>query len=113
MVDWALGLENVLMFGFGPDVAKGFIPGLLKKLSVEKCRQYILEDRSLLSGVNPDHWKLIRKAARAAKLTLSYDEVIAQLATNRPDILATLCTTEGGVEWLNRQVEEAQKKMVG
>lgn len=108
---WEETLGNVLVFGFGPDVARGLIAEYLGRIPIVKCREYIIENRNLMEPVTERQWRLIRETTRAGKIALSYEEVIKELSKHRPDILAIIATTEGGVDWLNRQVEQARQKL--
>jgi len=109
--DWAEKLSKVLMGGFGPEVVQGLIASYFERMSTEKCQQYICENKNLTGNVSDKQWKLLREAARTIQIDLSYGAVVKEIKTNRPDILGIITTTEGGVAWLRRQVEEARKKL--
>ncbi|MDP2730334.1 MAG: hypothetical protein Q8O55_07620 [Dehalococcoidales bacterium] len=113
--DWAerLGgrLGGILVGGFGPEVAKGLISKYLERISLGQCQVYIQKNHNLLEQVTDKQWGMLRKAAGASQIDLSYAEVVNQLSNNRPDILAVITCTDGGVSWLRQQVEEAKKRL--
>ena len=111
MAGWEKILEGVLLFGFGPDTIPSIIVGYLGKIDAGQCQLYVSQNKDLLGGVKEEQWKLIRRAARAGKVTLTYEEVLRYLSDNRPDILGIITTTPGGVDWLERQVNEVTKKI--
>jgi hypothetical protein len=111
MAGWAEKLGTVLSGGFGPEVVQGLIAGYFEKISTEKYRQYIQEKSNLTERITEKQWETLRKAARACKINLSYEEIVRQIKANRPDVLGIIITTDGGVVWLRRQVEEVKKKL--
>ena len=111
MGGWGEILGRVFVGGFGPEVFQGIIARLFDRIVDKECEQYIRDNKSLLAGISEKQWRKLRKAARAGKITLRYEEVIKQLSENRPDVLGTICTTGGGVDWLRRNVEEARQKL--
>ncbi len=109
--DWAEKLGGVLIGGFGPEVAKGLISKYLERIPISECHVYIRDNHNLLGQISEKQWAMVRKAASASRIDISYAEVVSQLSNNRPDILATISCTDGGVDWLRRQVEEAKKRL--
>lgn len=110
-VDWADKIGGILVGGFGPEVVNGLISKYLERIDLNQCQAYILNDHNLLGDVTDTQWEKLRKIAKASKLEISYSEVIKQVNKNRPDILAVLSCTDGGVPWLQRQVAEAKKHL--
>lgn len=108
---WEESLSRILVGGFGPEVVKGMISKYLELIPPDKCQEYIQSSHSLLEPISESQWQLIRKAARAGGIRISYTEVIGQLEKNRPDLLGIISCTDGGVAWLRRQVEDAQKRL--
>jgi len=109
--DWADKLGGILIGGFGPEVVNGVISKYLERIPIDKCQAYIQQNNNLLAQVTEKQWNKVRKAASMGKVEVSYAEVIKQLNKNRPDILAVISCTDGGVGWLQRQVEEAKKHL--
>ena len=102
---------RVLVGGFGPEVFQGIIARLFDRVVDKECEGYIRNNKSLLADISEKQWGKLRMAVQAGRITISYEEVIKQLSKHRPDILGTICTTEGGVDWLRRNVEEARQKL--
>ena len=109
--DWASKLSNILLGGFGPEVVQGLIAGYFERISTEKCQQYIRENKNLTEHVSEKQWNLLRNTVQSTKIDLSYGAVIKEISSHRPDVLGVIATTDGGVAWLRRQVEEARKKL--
>ena len=110
-MSWDETVEHLLVSTFGPMVVQKVINGYLDRIEVDKCREYILENKSLFEPLSDNQWEKIRKASRAGKINLNYDDILNRLNSHRPDVLAVITTTEGGVDWLRRQVEEARKRL--
>ena len=108
---WDRVLENILIKGINPNTAQRLIIGYLLRISSDKCQECILQNKSLLESVTDDQWRLIRKGVEKGKITLSYIEVVNQLNDHRPDVLAIIVTTDGGVPWLKKQVNDAMQKL--
>ncbi len=111
MPQWTEKLGKILAGGFGPEVVQGLIAGYFEKIPAEKCRQYIRDNKSLTENVTEKQWELLHKTSRAAKINVCYEEVVRQIKANRPDVLGILMTTDGGITWLRRQVEEVKQKL--
>ncbi|MDP2729122.1 MAG: hypothetical protein Q8O55_01410 [Dehalococcoidales bacterium] len=111
MAGWEEALGKVLVSGFGPDVVQGFIAKYIERIPAVKCREYILAKRDLFKSVSERQWGIIRKAVHTGKIEVSYEKTIEELSSYHPDLLAIISCTDGGVDWLRLQVEEAKKKL--
>ena len=110
-MEWEEIIGKILVGGFGQDVIRGLISRYLEMIPAGKCQEYISQNKDLLGPVSETQWAVLRKAARAGKIDLSYSEVIQALSDNRPDLLGRIACTDGGVDWLKRQIETAKKKL--
>ncbi len=104
-------LGGVLAFGYGDRILKGFIPQYLGGISLDGCYEYITTDRDLLASVEERHWTVLKKVAKAARIKLTTEEVVAELRKSRPDVLAIILNTPNGREWLDKQVTNCRQKL--
>lgn len=95
----------------GEDFVNSFISTSLKRISLDKCHEYIITNRSLLQGVSEKTLTAIRKIASRVKINITLEEVIKKLQTSRPDVLGVILNTPGGREWLSHQVDEIKNKL--
>lgn len=108
---WEEWIGKIAVGGWGEDALRGFIPAYLGRISLDKCYEYILTDRSLFHGVNENTWRTLRKIASSLKVNLTLEMVIKELQENRPDVLGVILNTPGGREWLSHQVDEIKEKL--
>ncbi len=104
-------LGKILTFGWGPDVIKGFIPAYLGAIDIDTCLEYIRNEKDLLAGISEKDWAVLRGIAEASKIDLSMTEIVKELQRNRPDVLAIILSHPKGMPWLQRQIDEANKKL--
>lgn len=104
-------IGKIVAFGWGDRVLRGFIPEYLGLISLDKCHEYIRDNKDLLAGVSEKDWSILRKIARAAKIDLTMKEVVTELQQSRPDVLSIIINTPGGNDWLNTQIENAREKL--
>ncbi len=104
-------IGKIAVGGWGKDVALGFIPVYLGRVSLDECHEYIVTNRSLSKGVNGSTWPALRKIARSVNIDITLEEVITQLRANRPEVLGVILNTPGGREWLSRQVDDIKQNL--
>lgn len=84
----------------------------LNDATADTCKDAILNNRSLLNETPEGTWDKYRRQVKIIPgLNLNYDSVVDALADNRPDLLAIIASTHGGVQWLEEQVEFARVKL--
>ncbi len=90
----------------------GTIASLLSDATPDKCKADIENNRSLFKDTTEKTWKKYRKiVAGIPGLNLSYEAVVDALSEHRPDLLAVIVSTDGGVPWLQQQVMDAKAKL--
>ena len=90
----------------------GAVPSLLSHATPDKCKADIENNRSLFKDTTQKTWNKYRKiVAGMPGLNLSYEAVVDALSVNRPDLLAVIVSTDGGVPWLQQQVMDARAKL--
>jgi hypothetical protein len=111
-ISWEL-LGNVVTSGWGPDVIQGLIPKLLGRINIDKCDEYISEDRGLLDGVSEGQWKMLRSVASKGKIELTTESVLAYLEQRRPDVYSIIDNYPDGrgLAWLEKQVAYGRLKL--
>jgi len=97
--------------GFRDSIIRSVISKYIERISPDECRKYITENKELLAQVTGDQWQKIRKEVNGVKVTLNYEEVITKLGDHRPDVLAVISCTDGGVDWIKRQIEAVNLKL--
>jgi hypothetical protein len=84
----------------------------LGETTPEETQQAILENKSLFEKVTDEEWEKHRSRLKMFPFVkLDYGAVVDALNKNRPDILAAITTTSGGVRWLHIQVDCGCQKL--
>jgi len=88
---------------------------LMKNVKPDICEEYILTNRSMFEKTNNSDWQKYRGMVSlfpgAKNIKLDYDTVVKTLETSRPDILAVICSTKNGTQWLKDQIKFCRIKM--
>lgn len=113
-MDWEKQLDmvgNMLMFGFGDKVIKGFIPRYLSGISIDACIDYVQNNKDLLANVPENYWVKLRTMAKVSKIEISVEEISLHLQKSRPDLLSIIINHPNGHKWLTDQVENCRHKL--
>jgi hypothetical protein len=95
-------------------IANIFI-NLLGDTTPEECRETILLNKQIMRDISDDKYSQYRKIMipiqKYLKGDIDYLAVVNAMDKNRPDLLAVICSTEGGIAWLKSQVETGRQKL--
>ncbi len=85
---------------------------LLSDATPEGCRRDIETNNSLFASTTEEEWENYRNTIALIPGTdVNYQKVLNILNKHRPDLLEAICSTPGGVDWLEQQVESARGKL--
>lgn len=99
---WAKAVGDVVLSGWGDDIAEGYIIGLLNEVTPELLYSYIEENKDLdvgsIDGKIP------------AQIINKLDEtwVMGKLRKHRPDLASLLVNYPNGLPWVKRQIDRVK-----
>jgi len=84
----------------------------LSNTTSDQTSKAIQSNLDLFASVSEEDWIKYRSWKRwLPGVEISYSTLIASLQKNRPDILSTICSTPGGVEWLEQNINKILSKL--
>lgn len=110
-VDKALkAVGGIVTSGYGDRVLMGVIMRAFG--SPARCYQYIKDDVRVFHWASGKHWRVFKDLAKRAKIgKFTKDTITSELRKLRPDLLGVILNTQGGGDWLDRQIVELNKKL--
>lgn len=85
---------------------------LLSDATPEACERDIQENNPLFRNTADEEWEeYANSIVLIPGLNINYEKILAILNKHRPDLLAVICSSPGGIAWLEAQVEIAKKKL--
>ena len=106
-------LGKIITAGWGDRVIIGFLMGILDDVTPDICYDYIKNDLSLLHWATEEDWQKYRRLAHRANLNfeITRERIIAELRKYHPEHLSIILNTEGGLDWLQKQITEMKQKL--
>ena len=90
----------------------GLFSRYLSNVTPKMCQDYISNNKSLFEKTTENDWTTIRRISNLLPgFNLTYENVVTIFEQKRPDLLATLCSTENGPQWLHAQVKTCRLKL--
>jgi hypothetical protein len=97
------------------NIIRGKFIQYLDNITPDLCESYIVNNESLFKNTTDENWSEIRHSALLIpgfkSVRLDYNIIIDVLSAERPDLLATICSTTGGISWIKNQIETLHKNM--
>jgi len=88
------------------NIIKNRFLDLLENATPAQYHDYIVKNESLFKNTNWENVKrVIALIPGIETVKLDYETIINILADERPDLLAVICSTPGGIQWMNVQIQ--------
>lgn len=94
------------------DLVANVLVRYLGQTTYSETRAAVLANKDLFAATTESEWEQHRKQIRLFPFVkIEYEAVVDALARHKPQVLAAITSTPGGVDWLHRQVEIGREKL--
>lgn len=109
--DFSKMAKSVVVGAGGGRIFRGAVVRYLKGLDIQRCLDYIHENRDLLDFWGGKEWGILKKFVKDAKIEDPEKEFVALLSKYRPDIMDVVINEPGGKEWLAGQIAKLKARL--
>jgi len=96
----------------GPELIEGFVLGLLEDVDANKVVEYIRLNKAFFK---PEEIKRFRPFVTQMKHIAEYSDAemaMEKLSSKRPDLSKAILAEQGGIAWLQRQLDSLFNELV-